>query len=191
VIRDAMRAEKMVGLARVVLFRRERIVMLEPRDKGISAFSLRYANEVNQAASYFEEIPETELPKQMLELASHIIAKMTGKFDPGMFEDRYENALIELIRSKQQGVPVKAQPVQRQTNVINLMDALRRSVEGAGGKAGAAAPAVERTPARKADKQAKKSERAERAERAEKLEKPEKATTKARAAAKAKARKTG
>jgi DNA end-binding protein Ku len=185
VIRDAMRAEKMVGLARVVLFRRERIVMLEPRDKGISAFSLRYANEVNQAASYFEEIPETELPKQMLELASHIIAKMTGKFDPGMFEDRYENALIELIRSKQQGVPVKAQPVQRQTNVINLMDALRRSVEGAGGKAGAAAPAVERTPARKADKPAKKSERSE------KLEKPEKATTKARAAAKAKARKTG
>ncbi|HEX6001624.1 MAG TPA: Ku protein [Hyphomicrobiaceae bacterium] len=159
VIRDAMRAEKMVGLARVVLFRRERIVMLEPRDKGISAFTLHYANEVHQAANYFDEIPDLELPKQMLELASHIIEKMTGTFEPDQFEDRYENALIELIRSKQAGMPVKAQPAVRQTNVINLMDALRRSVEGTGGKAGEAAP-----PAGKPKKAAptKKSEKAEK-----------------------------
>jgi len=131
VIRDAMRVEKMVGLARVVLFRRERILMLEPRDKGIVATSLRYANEVHAASGYFDEIPDTELPKQMLELAKHIIEKMTGKFEPEQFEDRYENALIELIRSKQKGMPIKPQPSHRQTNVINLMDALRRSVEGA------------------------------------------------------------
>src|SRR5262245_47241293 len=154
VIRDAMRAEKMVGLARVVLFRRERIVMLEPRDKGISAFSLHYANEVNQAAGYFDEIPDMELPKQMLELASHIIAQMTGKFQPAEFEDRYDSALIELIRSTQQGMPVKAQPVQRQTNVSNLMDALRRSVEGAGGKVSSAEAPAERSPAKKAEKAA-------------------------------------
>jgi DNA end-binding protein Ku len=134
VIRDAMRTEKMVGLARVVLFRRERIVMLEPRDKGIVATSLHYANEVHAASGYFDEIPDTELPKQMLELATHIIEKMTGKFVPEEFEDRYENALIELIRSKQQGMPVKPQPTHRQTNVINLMDALKRSVEGVGAK---------------------------------------------------------
>jgi DNA end-binding protein Ku len=184
VIRDAMRAEKMVGLARVVLFRRERIVMLEPRDKGISAFSLHYANEVNQAAGYFDEIPDMELPKQMLELASHIIAKMTGKFQPAEFEDRYENALIELIRSKQQGMPVKAQPVQRQTNVINLMDALRRSVEGAGGKVGGGEAPAERAPVKKAEKAAP----ANKAAKAAKADKP---ATKARVPAKAKARKTG
>ena len=133
VIRDAMRAEEMVGLARVVLFRRERILMLAPRDKGIAATSLRYANEVHAASAYFDEIPDTELPKQMLDLAKHIIEKMSGKFEPDSFEDRYESALIALIRSKQKGMPVKAQPVHKQANVINLMDALRRSVEGAKG----------------------------------------------------------
>lgn len=129
VIRDAMRAEKMVGLARVVLFRRERLMMLEPRDKGIAAFTLHYANEVHASNAYFEEIPDLELPKEMLELAKHIIEKMRGKFEPDQFEDRYEKALIELIRSKQKGTPVKPQPTHRQANVINLMDALRRSVE--------------------------------------------------------------
>ncbi|HEX5958572.1 MAG TPA: Ku protein [Hyphomicrobiaceae bacterium] len=181
VIRDAMRAEKMVGLARVVLFRRERIVMLEPRGKGIGAFTLHYANEVHQAANYFDEIPDLELPKQMLELASHIIEKMTGKFEPDQFEDRYENALIELIRSKQTGTPIKAQPVARQTNVINLMDALRRSVEGAGGKAEAgraAEQAAERAPKKAASPK--------------KAEKAEKATPKTRATpGKAKTRKAG
>jgi DNA end-binding protein Ku len=177
VIRDAMRAEKMVGLARVVLFRRERIVMLEPRGKGIAVTSLHYANEVHQAANYFDEIPDLELPKQMMELATHIIDKMTGKFEPEKFEDRYENALIELIRSKQHGMPVKAQPVHRQTNVINLMDALRRSVEGAGTSGGAPA---------------KKPEKAAPAKKPEKTEKAEKSAPKARpAAAKAKARKAG
>jgi DNA end-binding protein Ku len=130
VIRDAMRSEKMVGLARVVLFRRERLMMLEPRDKGIAAFTLHYANEVHAANAYFEEIPDLELPKEMLALAKHIIEKMRGKFEPEQFEDRYEKAVIELIRSKQKGTPVKPQPTHRQANVINLMDALRRSVEG-------------------------------------------------------------
>jgi DNA end-binding protein Ku len=144
VIRDAMRSENKVGLARVVLFRRERLMMLEPRGKGIVAASLRYANEVHAAEAYFDEIPETELPKEMLELAKHIIEKMSGKFQPEQFEDRYENALIELIRSKQQGMPVKPQPAHRQTNVINLMDALRRSVEGeTKGAAKSSAPKTE------------------------------------------------
>ena len=139
VIRNAMRAEKMVGLARVVLFRRERLMMLEPRDKGIVGFTLHYANEVHAANAYFEEIPDLALPKEMLELAKHIIAKMSGKFEPEQFEDRYENALIELIRSKQAGNPVKPQPTHRQANVINLIDALRRSVEGEKAGAGGSA----------------------------------------------------
>lgn len=135
VIRQAMQSEKKVGLARVVLFRRERIVMLEPRDKGIVATSLHYANEVHAADAYFDEIPNLDLPKEMVELAKHIIDKMSGKFQPEQFEDRYEAALIELIRSKQKGTPIKPQPSHRQTNVINLMDALRRSVEGTGASA--------------------------------------------------------
>ena len=129
-IREAMRTEKVVGLARAVLFRRERVLKLEPRGKGIVATSLHFANEVHASDGYFAEIPDVELPKEMLELAKHIIDKMSGKFEPEQFEDRYENALIELIRSKQQGMPIKPQPTHRQTNVINLMDALRRSVEG-------------------------------------------------------------
>jgi len=130
VIRDAMRTEKVVGLARVVLFRRERVLMLQPRDKGLAATSLHFANEVHAANAYFDEIPDMQLPKEMLELAKHIIDKMRGKFEPERFEDRYETALIELIRSKQKGTPIKPQPTHRQTNVVNLMDALRRSVEG-------------------------------------------------------------
>ncbi len=149
VIRDAMRTEKVVGLARVVLFRRERILMLEPRTKGIVATSLHFANEVHAASGYFDEIPDLDLPKQMLELATHIIEKMSGHFEPEQFEDRYENALIELIRSKQKGMPIKPQPAHRQTNVINLMDALRRSVEGAGAGTEAARSAAPREPAKK------------------------------------------
>jgi DNA end-binding protein Ku len=129
VIREAMRAEKVVGLARAVLFRRERVLKLEPRGRGMVATSLHFANEVHAADGYFAEIPDLDLPKEMLELAKHIIHKMSGKFAPDQFEDRYESALIELIRSKQKGLPVKPQPTHRQTNVINLMDALRRSVE--------------------------------------------------------------
>ena len=135
VIREAMRAEKVVGLARAVLFRRERVLKLEPSGKGIVATSLHFANEVHAADRYFSDIPDLDLPKEMLELAKHIIHKMAGTFEPDRFEDRYENALIELIRSKQKGMPVKAQTAHRHTNVINLMDALRRSVESEAGSA--------------------------------------------------------
>ena len=161
VIRGAMRAEKMVGLARVVLFRRERLMMLAPRDKGIVATTLHYANEVHAANAYFEEIPDLALPKEMLELAKHIIEKMRGKFQPEEFEDRYEKALIELIRSKQKGMPVKPQPTHRQTNVINLMEALRRSVEGekaaASGGAGKKEPSGPARGARKGKARMKKA----------------------------------
>jgi DNA end-binding protein Ku len=149
VIREAMRSEKVVGLARAVLFRRERVLKLEPRGKGIVATSLHFANEVHASDGYFAEIPDVDLPKEMLELAKHIIAKMSGKFEPEQFEDRYENALIELIRSKQKGMPIKPQPTHRTTNVINLMDALRRSVEGE--TKGAAKSGAQKPEAKKAE----------------------------------------
>jgi DNA end-binding protein Ku len=147
VIREAMRAEKVVGLARAVLFRRERVLKLESRGKGIVATSLHFANEVHAADSYFIELPDLQLPKEMLELASHIIHKMVGRFEPDQFQDRYENALIELIRSKQKGMLVTPQPAHRHTNVINLMDALRRSVES---HTSAAKPSVPKAESRRA-----------------------------------------
>jgi len=150
VIRDAMRAEKVVGLARVVLFRRERLMMLEPRGKGIAATTLHFANEVHASSGYFDEIPDVAIPKEMLELAKHIIEKMAGKFQPEQFQDRYENAIIELIRSKQKGMPIKPQPTHRQANVINLMDALRRSVEGTTGAGEEKPSASQRASAKKA-----------------------------------------
>jgi DNA end-binding protein Ku len=137
VIRDAMKKKKMVGIARVVMARRERVMMLEPFGKGIMGTMLLYPYEIRSDEAVFEEIPEVTLPAEMLGLAEHIIDKMTGEFEPGKFEDRYENAMIELIRSKQAGQPApKEKAASRPANVVNLMEALRRSVEDRGGKSG-------------------------------------------------------
>ena len=135
VIRDAMKKKKMVGIARVVMARRERVMMLEPFGKGIMGTTLLYPYEIRSEEAVFEEIPDVKLPDQMVGLAEHIIDKMSGEFNPDEFEDRYENAMIELIRSKQAGLPApKEKSSSRPANVVNLMDALRRSLEDRGGK---------------------------------------------------------
>jgi DNA end-binding protein Ku len=135
VIRDAMKKKKMVGIGRVVMARRERLTMLEPFEKGIMGTTLHYPYEIRSEEAVFEEIPEMKLPDQMIGLAETIIDKMTGEFEPEKFEDRYENAMIELIRSKQAGLPApKEKPAARPANVVNLMDALRRSIEVGGGE---------------------------------------------------------
>jgi len=149
VIRDAMKKKKMVGIARVVMVRRERIMMLEPLGKGIMGTTLHYPYEIRSEEAAFEEIPDLKLPDQMVGLAETIIDKMSGEFEPEKFEDRYENAMIELIRSKQAGLPApKEKPAARPTNVVNLMDALRRSLEaGAGEKSKTPKPSAKRTAA--------------------------------------------
>jgi DNA end-binding protein Ku len=151
VIRDAMKKKKMVGIARVVMARRERIMMLEPFGKGLMGTTLLYPYEIRGEDSVFEDIPDLKLPEQMVGLAEEIIDRMTGKFEPEKFEDRYENAMIELIRSKQAGLPAKVEKAPaRAANVVNLMDALRRSVEAdQGGKRKAKA-----APAKRAEAQA-------------------------------------
>jgi DNA end-binding protein Ku len=123
-----MRKKKMVGIARVVLQRRERILMIEPLGKGLLATSLRDGNEVRQADAYFEDVPDVTLSDEMIDLAPHIIERKQAPFDPARFNDRYEDAMAELIKSKQAGIPLQSEPAPRQTNVINLMDALRRSI---------------------------------------------------------------
>jgi DNA end-binding protein Ku len=130
VIREAMREEDMVGLAKVVLYRRERLLMLQARGKGIVGTALRYKNEVRDEKAYFDEIPNIKVSKDMLDLAVHIIESKEGKFDPSKFEDRYENALSDLIKAKRAGKKLPAAAPARPSNVINLMDALRRSVKG-------------------------------------------------------------
>ena len=142
VIREAMRARGLVGLARVVLQRRERILMLEPLDKGIIGTTLHYAAEVRDAAPYFEEIEPLEVPKEMLDLAAHIMQTKAGTFDPAQFKDRYEEALVALVREKQQGVPVKPATAERPGNVINLLEALRRSVSQPASKPSPRPPAA-------------------------------------------------
>ena len=128
VIRDAMREKKMAGLGRIVLYRRERLVLLEPFEQGLLATTLRYKYEVREADAYFEDIPKLDIPAEMRALARHIIETKTGKFDPSKFEDRYENAVVKMIQAKQAGEPVRQAKSERPSNVVNLMDALRRSL---------------------------------------------------------------
>src|SRR5947209_3577904 len=134
VIREAMKKTGMVGLGRVVMHRRERLLMLESRDKGIQATALLYKSEVRDEDNYFDEIPSVKVTGDMLELAEHIVKQKKGHFDPDNFEDRYENALAALIKAKRAGKDPTAPPEHKPSNVINLMDALRRSVGEKGGK---------------------------------------------------------
>jgi DNA end-binding protein Ku len=130
VIREAMRKEDLAGLARVVIYRREHLLLLRPRGKGLLATALRYKTEVRDEHAYFDDIPNVKVPADMLKLAAHILETKKGHFDPAKFEDRYETALNALIKAKRAGKapPVLAEP--RPSNVINLMDALRRSAQG-------------------------------------------------------------
>jgi len=129
VIRDTIRDKKMVALARIVLTRREHVLMLEAFDKGLLGTTLRYQYEVRDQAAYFEDVPDLKLPAEMKELAAHIVDSKATHFDPSKFEDHYENALIELLRAKQAGRKVEPPKEDRAPQrVINLMDALRASI---------------------------------------------------------------
>jgi len=137
VIREAMKKKDMVGLGRVVMHRRERLLMLQPRGKGLAATALRYKPEVRKEDAYFDEIPTVKVPTDMLQLAEHILEQKKGHFDPDKFEDRYEDALSTLIKAKRAGKEPPTSPSPKPSNVINLMDALRRSVKGGKGEAAA------------------------------------------------------
>jgi DNA end-binding protein Ku len=163
VIREAIRKEGMVALARVVFTSREHVIALEPRGKGLLGVALRYPYEVRKEDEYFDDIEDEKIPKDMMDLASHIVETKSGHFKPDEFEDHYEDALKELLKKKQAGEKIEAPRQREPAKVISLMDALRRSVsaERGGGERGKSErrPAQRRTP-KKAGRSSARQKRA-------------------------------
>jgi DNA end-binding protein Ku len=120
-----------VAIGRVVLTNREHIIALEAMDKGLIGTLLRYPYEVRDPQEYFDEIEDVKVTKDMLDLARHIVEQKSGTFEPGKFEDQYETALVDLINRKRAGKPITPKERPRGENVVDLMDALRKSIGGA------------------------------------------------------------
>jgi DNA end-binding protein Ku len=157
VIRDAMKDQDRVALARIVLTNREHIIAIEPLGKGLLGTTLRYPYELRDESDYFDGIKNPKISKDMIELASHILDTKAAHFDPSKFKDEYENALKALVRRKASGKPIKVSArEEKPDNVVNLMDALKASLKGKSTtKRRASAP--HRTPARRAAKKAHRS----------------------------------
>jgi DNA end-binding protein Ku len=159
VLREALRDTKKVALGQLTLRGREYIVSLKPCGRGILLETLRYADEVIKAQGYFRDIPDAKPDPEMLDLAEALIEKKTAKFDPAKFHDRYVDALKELIerKRKSKGARIEAEEEdeapRRGSNVVDLMAALKKSIERPGAKAPAgakkAAPAKKKAPARR------------------------------------------
>ena len=129
VIREAMRGKGMAAIGRVVLAKRERVIVLQPWDKGLMATTLRYPYEIRDAKEYFDEIPDVKVKPDMLKLAQHILQSKATDFDPSQFVDHYEEAVVTMLEKKEAGMPVSREhAAPRPQNVVNLMDALRRSI---------------------------------------------------------------
>jgi DNA end-binding protein Ku len=152
VIREAMRAVGRIALGRVVMHTRERLMALEPRGSGLLAYSLRMRNEVVDVDKAFDTIPEVKPSRQMIEIAEKIIEQAEGKFAPEEFRDRYEEALRDLIKRKEAGKGTEViPPPPDTTNVIDLMEALKKSLAKKG-----ASPAKSKPTARSAAKSKKR-----------------------------------
>jgi len=128
VIREAIRKEGMVAIGTVVFTSRKHMLALEPRGKGLLGMTLRYPYEVQKEKEYFGDIEDEKVPKDMLDLASHIVETKRGKFEPAQFEDDYEESVKALILKKQRGEKIEPTKAERPSNVVSLMDALRQSL---------------------------------------------------------------
>jgi DNA end-binding protein Ku len=157
VIRDAMKDQDRVALARIVLTNREHIIAIEPLGKGLLGTTLRYPYELRDESDYFDGIKSPKISKDMIELASHILDTKAAHFDPSKFKDEYENALKALVRRKASGKPIKVSArEEKPDNVVSLMDALKASLRGkTTTKRRASAP--RRTSARRTTKKAHRS----------------------------------
>lgn len=132
VIRDAMESTGTVGISRLVLYRRERAVMLQPRDNGIVLWTLRYGDEVRDPAAYFGDIGKKKPDAKLIALVKKLVDARTTGWDPKMVDDPVQDRLLDIIASKKKGRarPVKEapEPAQEPSNVINIMDALKKSL---------------------------------------------------------------
>ena len=134
-IRDAMRATGMVGVSRLVLNRRERAVLLKARDKGIELWALRFGDEVRDPHEVFGAEREAKLDPALLKLVSRLIEERKKPWSLDMFRDPVQERLIDIIKEKKKGAPrakAKAEPAPAPSNVISIMDALRKSVAAEG-----------------------------------------------------------
>lgn len=151
----SMRDGKVAALAEAVLFRRNRTLLIRPHESDIIATTLNFDYEVRSAQTVFKDIPDIKFDKEMLELAGHIIETKRGNFDPSAYEDRYEAALVELVKAKIEGrAPPKKKPAP-EGKVVDLMEALRQSAKMSG-KAAKKVPAQKKASAR-SDSQSKKA----------------------------------
>ncbi|WGR95743.1 Ku protein [Bradyrhizobium sp. ISRA435] len=163
VIRDAMKDQDRVALARIVLTNREHVIAIEPLDKGLLGTTLRYPYEVRDADDYFDDIKSPKVTKDMIELAGHILDSKAAHFDPSKFKDEYETALKALVRRKASGKSIKtAEREEKPSNVVNLMDALKQSLEGRGGarRSTARRPTSHRRAAKKSHRSSARSRKA-------------------------------
>lgn len=149
-IREGMKGQKSAALARTVIFRRMRSILIRPHGEGLIATTLNFDYEVRSAADAFSDVPKINIDDEMLELAEHIIKTKAGEFDPKEFDDRYESALAELVQAKIEGRKIKPQKRPEPTKVVSLLDALRESAKSGSGKKAAKAPAAKEAPRKKA-----------------------------------------
>ena len=141
-IHEAMRRRQVVALARTVLFRRVRTLLIRAHDRGMIATTLNFDYEVRSAQEAFDAIPEIKIEDEMRDLAKHIIATKRGSFDPTQVEDRYEAALADLVKAMLDGRPLRARSAPKATKASDLMAALRQSAAG-GGRSGEGLPQAE------------------------------------------------
>ncbi|MBB4344455.1 non-homologous end joining protein Ku [Rhizobium leguminosarum] len=128
-LRDAMKKSMVAAIARTVLFRRMRTVLIRPHGKGLIASTLNYDYEVRSSEKAFEEMPKLKIEGEMLDLAKHIISTKKGEFDPATFDDRYEAALADLVKAKLEG---KSLPKPKKVQVSKPNDLLAALRESAG-----------------------------------------------------------
>src|SRR6266478_1955823 len=140
VIRETIRSMDKVAIGRLVLTNREHIIALEALDKGLMGTLLRYPYEVRSEDEYFDEIQDVKVTKDMLDLAKHIVDQKSGRFEPEKFDDHYETALVDLINQKRAGKPITPKERPKGENVVDLMEALRRSVGGRAAETTAKSP---------------------------------------------------
>jgi DNA end-binding protein Ku len=158
VIRDAMKDQDRVALARIVLTNREHIIAIEPLGKGLLGTTLRYPYELRDEHEYFDDIRNPKISKDMVELASHILDTKAAHFDPSKFEDEYEDALKMLVRRKAAGKPVEVvEREERPSNVVSLMDALKQSLKGRAAAKRASPSARRQTSHRRSPRKAHRS----------------------------------